>query len=80
MAISVNNVITLRSVFGKVGQKYFIQPCRNPKTGQYPDFVKRVNSMGDMILTDAERNSGKYFIPETEVFIIEDGKTFNLDN
>ena len=80
MAISVNNVITLRSVFGKVGQKYFIQPCRNPKTGQYPDFVKRVNSMGDMILTDAERNSGKYFIPETEVFVIEDGKTFNLAN
>jgi hypothetical protein len=70
----------LRSVFGKVGQKYFIQPCKNPTTGQYPDFVKRVNAMGDMILTDAERNSGKYFIPETEVFVIEDGKTFNLDN
>ena len=79
MAIA-NNVIILRSVFGKVGQKYFIQPCKNPKTGQYPDFVKRVNGMGDMILTDSERNSGQYFIPETEVFIIEDGKTFNLDN
>ena len=80
MAISVSNVIILRSVFGKVGQKYFIQPCRDPKTGRFPDFVKRVNAMGDMILTDAERNSGKYFIPETEVFVIEDGKTFNLDD
>ena len=80
MAIKLNRVIILRSVFGKVGQKYFIQPCKNPLTGQYPDFVKRVNSMGDMILTDEERNSGKYFIPETEVFVIEDGKTFNLDN
>lgn len=90
MAIAVENVIILRSVFGKVGQKYFIQPCRDPKTGQYPvmkdskghltEIVKRVNSLGDMVLTDAERNSGDYFIPETEVFVIEDGKTFNLDN
>lgn len=80
MAISTNDIIILRSVFGKVGQKYFIQPCKNPKTGQYPDFVKRVNSQGDMILTDKERNSGDYFIPETEVFVIEDGKTFNLND
>jgi hypothetical protein len=85
----VNNVIILRSVFGKVGQKYFIQPCKDPKTGQFPsvtiggkrvEIVKKVNSMGDMILTDEERNSGQYFIPETETFVIEDGKTFNLDN
>ena len=40
-----------------------------------------------MILTDAERNSGAYYIPETEVFVIEDGKIkknlsrkFNLEN
>ena len=26
------DVIILRSVFGKVGQKYFIQPCPNPRT------------------------------------------------
>lgn len=89
MSVTVSNVITLRSVFGKVGQKYFIQPCKNPATGQYPtieekgkklEIVKRVNSMGDMILTDAERNSGDYFIPETAVFAIESGKTFNLDD
>jgi hypothetical protein len=33
MAIKLNRVIILRSVFGKVGQKYFIQPCKNPATG-----------------------------------------------
>jgi len=57
-----------------------MNPCRDPRTGQYPDVVKRVNSQGDMILTDAERNSGKYYIKETQSFIIEDGKTFNLDD
>lgn len=75
-----NDIIILRSVFGKVGQKYFIQPVRDPKTGLYPSFVKRVNSQGDMIMSDAERNSGEYFIPENKVYIIEDGKTFNLRN
>jgi hypothetical protein len=33
-----------------------------------------------MILTDAERNSGKYFIKENETFIIEDGTTYHLDD
>lgn len=85
MVNKVNNgegdsVIILRSVFGKVGQKYYIQPCVDPKTGRLPECVKRVNSGGDMIMTDAERNSGKYYIPEDKVFIIEDGTTFQLDD
>jgi hypothetical protein len=33
-----------------------------------------------MILTDEERNSGKYFIKETDTFVIEDGITFNLSD
>lgn len=78
--LKIKNIVILRSVNGKVGQKYFIQPSKDPKTGRYPDCVKKVNSMGDMILTDAERNSGKYFIKETETFIVEDGTTFNLDD
>lgn len=77
-ANDLNDIIILRSVFGKVGQKYFIQPVKDPQTGLFPDFVKRVNSQGDMILTDNERNSGAYFIPENKVYVIEDGKTFNL--
>lgn len=72
------NVVILRSVYGKVGQKYFITPCKDPKTGRFPDCVKPVNSAGDMILSDKERNSGSPFIAENRVFIIEDGKQFDL--
>ena len=74
------NIIILRSVWGKVGMKYFIQPCKNPKTGRYADCVRRVDSNGDMILSDADRNSGKYFVKEDETFTIEDGTVFNLED
>lgn len=78
-----SNVVVLRSVFGKVGQKYFIQPQRDSR-GRYADCVKRVDAHGDIILTPAElekesRGEAAY-IKEDEVFIIEDGKTFNLDD
>lgn len=74
------NFIVLRSVYGKVGIKYYIQPCKDPKTGRYPDCVKAVTSSGDLILTDAERNSGKYFIKEGEQITVEDGTVFNLND
>lgn len=77
--LEINNIIILRSTRGKVGQKYYIQPCKD-KNGRLPDCVKHVNSQGDMILTDEERNSGKYYIKENETFVFEDGKTFNLDD
>lgn len=77
------NIITLRSVFGKVGQKYFIQPQKNAM-GRFPDCVKRVNSQGDIILTpeelEKESKGEAAYIKETEVFIIEDGTTYNLDD
>lgn len=73
-------IIILRSVWGKVGMKYFIQPSKDPKTGRYPECVRRVDSNGDMILSDADRNSGKYFIKEDETFTIEDGAVFNLED
>ncbi len=76
----ISDVIVLRSVYGKVGIKYYIQPCKDPKTGRLPECVKAVNSQGDMIMTDAEKNSGKYFIKENETFVIEDGATFNLQD
>lgn len=69
--------IVLRSVFGKVGMKYYIQPCRD-KNGNWPECVKQVDSFGNMIVSDAERNSGQPFIKVTETFTIEDGKTFDL--
>lgn len=35
MANETDNIIVLRSVFGKVGQKYFLNPVRDPQTGRY---------------------------------------------
>lgn len=78
-----SNIVVLRSVFGKVGQKYYIQPQKDAR-GRYADCVKRVNSQGDIILTPEEIESESKglaaYIPETELFVIEDGKTFNLDD
>lgn len=78
MANDINNIIIIRSVFGKVGQKYYINPVRDPKTGRYAPCVRPVDSKGDMIMSDVDRNSGKALIPENRVFIIEDGTQFDL--
>ena len=80
--IDLSNKIVLKSVRGKVGNVIKIQPCKNPKTGKYADCVKRVDSNNDMILSEAERNDPNriYFIKETDVFDIVDGKTFDLDD
>ena len=79
-----SNIITLRSSWGKVGQKIYIEPQKDPKTGRFPSCVKRVNSQGDIILTPAElelESAGKAaYIREDQVFIIQDGTTLNLDN
>lgn len=72
------DIIVLRSVFDKAGIKYYIQPCKDPKTGRLPSCVKPVDSHGDLILTDKERNSGEYFVKETDVIIVENGTTFDL--
>ena len=78
-----SNIVVLRSVFGKVGQKYYIQPQKD-SCGRYAECVKRVNSQGDIILTseeiEREAKGLAAYIPETELFVIEDGKTFNLDD
>lgn len=80
----MNNEIILRSVYGKVGQIYFIQPCPNPKTGKLPSCVKTVDSHGDMILSEDEirnMNAGLvHYIPANYVFEIVDGTTYNLDD
>ena len=75
--------IILRSTYDKAGIKYMIMPCKN-KYGQYPSCVKRVNSQGDMIMSEKERNDyaeGKtVFFPENHIFVITSGKTYNLDD
>lgn len=77
----MSNEIILRSVYGKVGQKYFIQPCADPKTKRFPNCVKSVDKDGDMILSESEKEKlsrGEvHFIKMTHIFVIEDG--FRLD-
>jgi hypothetical protein len=78
--INLSNKIVLRNVRGKVNV-IKIEPCKDPNTGNYPDCVKRVNSNGDMILSEKELNDPNrpYFIREDQVFDIVDGTTFDLD-
>ena len=72
----LDNKIILRSVYGKVGMKYFIQPCKD-KLGRFPECIKKVDSHGDMILSDIEKNDyaskKRIFFPETAVFTVIDG-------
>jgi len=83
----MRNEIILRSVYGKVNQTYFIQPCPNPKTGRLPDCVRPVKGpvgSTEMILSEddiAQMNKGlKHFVPADFVFEIVDGTIFNLDD
>lgn len=80
--IDVSNKIILRNVRGKVGNVIKIQPCKDPRTGKFPDCVKRVDSKGDMVLSEKELNDPNRldFVKETEIFDIVDGTTFDLDN
>ena len=72
--------IVLKSVFNKTGVKVYCNPAKDPRTNRFPDCVKSVNSAGDIILTPEELASGKVWIKENEVFTIEDGATFNLND
>lgn len=78
-----DKIIILRSVYDKAGIKYYIQPCKN-KYGQYPSCIKKVNSQGDMIMSEKERDlfsEGKAaFYPEDHLFEVYSGKTYNLDD
>lgn len=78
-----DKIITLRSVYDKSNIVYYIQPCKN-KYGQYPSCVKKVNSQGDMIMSEKEKDAYSegtaVFFPENHVFVITSGKTYNLDD
>ncbi|GMO69543.1 MAG: hypothetical protein Nk1A_8720 [Endomicrobiia bacterium] len=78
------NIIILRSVFGKGGLKTpikcYITPCPDPKTGRFPDCVRKVDSHGDMILSEADKEKQELLIPEDYVFVVQDGTSFNLDD
>ena len=80
-----DNIIILRSVYDKVSNmKYYIQPCKDPKTGLYPACVRKVNSAGDMILSEKDRTEyaeGRaVFFPEDHLFTVVSGKKYDLSN
>ena len=79
--IDLSNKIILKSVRGKVGIIIKMQPCVDPKTGNYPDCVKRVDSNGNMILSEKELSdpNREFFIREDAVIDVVDGMTFDLD-
>lgn len=78
-----DKIITLKSTYDKAGIKYFLQPCKN-KYGQFPPCIKKVNSQGDMIMSEKERDAyseGRaVFFPENHIFVVQSGKTYNLDD
>lgn len=78
-----DKIITLRSVYDKADIKYFIQPCKD-KYGKYPSCIKRVNSYGDMIMSEQEKNEYSEgeaaFFPENHIFVVTNGKTYHLDD
>jgi hypothetical protein len=74
----MNNKIIIRSVF-KI-TRAIMEPALDPVTNRYPDVVRRVDSKGDMIITDKDRESGRVFIAENERIEIYDGKEFDLED
>lgn len=78
-----DKVIILKSVYDKSNIKYYIQPCKD-KYGKFPNCVKKVNSQGDMILSEKEKNDfaeGRAaFFPENHIFEVVSGKTYHLDD
>ena len=75
----MSNIIILRSVFGKVGQTYTMNPCIDSNTGMYPSHVKSVDKYDDMILSEKDKASNTIFIKETEEITVQDGTIFDLN-
>ena len=76
----MDNIIVIRSVYGKVNQSYILNPCIDRSTGMYPDCVKNIDNNGDMILSDKDKQSGKIFIASNEPIEVVDGTVFDLKN
>ena len=77
-----NETIRLKSVYGKVEQTYWLQPCADPRTGQLPSCVKTIDSLGNMILSETDKElmsrGEAFFFPVDHLFEIVDGYTLDL--
>lgn len=78
-----NNLIVLKSTYGKAGTKVRIYPCPEPN-GQMPKCVRQVDHNDVMILSEEDKkmlNTQKaVFIKETEPIIVEHNTTFDLND
>lgn len=74
----MEDIIILRSPY-KIPRAY-LAPHKNPKTGRFPECVRKVDSNGDLILSNADKDSNKIFIPEDAVIEIWDGKTYDMSD
>lgn len=73
-----NGIIIIRSVYKITKAK--LEPSKDPRTGRFPASVRDVDSDGDMILSEADRKTNKFFVKSTDFMEIYDGKQFNLDD
>lgn len=69
------NIIIFRDVH-KITEAY-IEPAKNPDTRRYADCVREVDDKGNLILSEADKTSNKFFIKVTDALLIKEG--FQLD-
>lgn len=74
----MENKVIIRSVYKITKAK--LEPSRDPKTNRFASTVRDVDSDGDMILSEADRKTNKFFVKSTDFIEIYDGKEFNLDD
>lgn len=79
-----NEIIILKDAYDKSGRKILLQPCRNPESGEYPDFIRPRDEHGKLILSSSDleaQSKGKvYFIGTDDLIEIYHNKEFNLGN
>lgn len=76
-----DSIIEIDGVYDKAQMSYFIMPCKD-KYGKYPSCIKRVDSNGNMIMSEAERNAyseGKLpLFPIDHIFEVKVGTKYDL--
>ena len=66
-----SEIIILQSAYNKTpGQKYYIQPCKDPATGEYPSCVREVldERTHQMILSETDKEDMKRRLREAKEF------------
>ena len=79
-----SEIIILQSAYNKTpGQKYYIQPCKDPATGEYPSCVREVldERTHQMILSETDKEDmkkGVVLLPASKPIVVQHGTTFDL--